>query len=298
MSSIDEIRARLRLGPAVSDDHPQIEPLTPEAARDLRLPWLSRFAPDTLDWHLRDNPDMALWVPRTGEYVIAEPWRRRDEIASIVEVTARRGRPALIRELVEGLRARGYRLVILSDEVWRDQPRVYQDLGFERVETIVFFQKTLKWPDPYLDGVEARFPSLQYTRLDSSDVDLLLDLDRSSFPWLWWNSRAELENYLHLPGVYAYSAESEGEPIGYFSFTMYQGWAHLDRLAVTTAHQGRKYGAAQLFHALHLMTTRGAASVALSTQATNYQSHRLYKGFGFKQTSEKMDFYGIGQVQS
>ena len=55
--------------------------------------------------------------------------------------------------------------------------------------------------------------------------------------------------------------------VGYASFTMYNGWAHLDRLAVIAAHQGRKFGAAQLTHAMAQMATHGAGHVGILGRA-------------------------------
>ena len=84
--------------------------------------------------------------------------------------------------------------------------------------------------------------------------------------------------------------------MGYTSFTMYRGWAHLDRVAVIESEQGRRLGAAQLAYTLGMMRDSGAASVGLSTQESNVRSHALYKKFGFKQTREQMNFYGVDLV--
>lgn len=291
MRGIDQWRARLGWG-AESDENPEIEPLTAAAARSLRLPWLSRFSPHTIQQHLSMYPGMALYVPATGEYVIAEPWRRRDDIANLIEVTARKGRGALIRRLAAELQSSGERLLMVAEEVWRDNPRSFIDLGFDKLQSVVFFEKGL--------SVEAAralpnsaFPVLQYKRLTEDDLDLLLKLDHTSFPWLWWNSREEFEFYIHLPDVLVYMASDGEEPVGYASFTYYSGWAHLDRLAVIEGHQGKRYGAAQLLHALTLMTEAGKHDVGLSTQATNVKSHKLYKGFGFHLGRDTMNLYGI-----
>ena len=75
MGTIDQLRARLRLGVDLSDEHPEIKALTPDDARNLRLPWLSRFNPSTLARHLEENAGMSLWVPATGEYLVGEQWR-------------------------------------------------------------------------------------------------------------------------------------------------------------------------------------------------------------------------------
>src|SRR5205814_5970616 len=137
---------------------------------------------------------------------------------------------------------------------------------------------------------------LDFQVAEPDDLDLLIYLDNNSFPWLWWNSREDMSAYLLADGVSVYIARThgegeDGEPIGYASFTMYNGWAHLDRLAVIQSQQGHRYGAAQLSHAMQAMAAQGATHVGLSTQEHNVQSHRLYRGFGFIQTRDSMNIY-------
>src|SRR5205823_3475250 len=159
-------------------------------------------------------------------------------IANVVEVTARKGKRALAEGFVERLATKGYGLVLLSDDVWRDDPGLYKDLGFGQVETIVFFELGSGERGPGI-GVAPRLrslvpnprspiPTLRYSLLTLRDLDLLVELDHASFPWLWWNSHAEFEYYMQLPAVYVYAAfaeEAGGQAVGYASFTMYQGWA-------------------------------------------------------------------------
>ena len=290
MDRLDPLRERLLGRAAPSDEAPSIEPLSLENAGSLRMPWLSRFNHASLEAHLSEQPGLSLWVPATGEYILGERWRRRDDIGAIAEVTARRGRHALISAVVELLGEQGSKLVVLGNDAWPDQTRMWLDLGFGPVERIVFFERELP-RDPASDAF-GQLPQLEIRRSGLGDLDALVRVDHDSFPWLWWNSIDEFGTYLLLPDVRAYLALAEGEPVGYASFTMYNGWAHLDRLAVVHACQGRRYGAAQLAHALHLMVGEGARSVALSTQENNVQSHRLYRGFGFKQTRDSMYIYG------
>lgn len=279
-----------RNGPALSDEHPTIEPLTPDAASLLRLPWLSRFNNKVLSVYLRESPGHALWVPRTGEYAVAEPWRHRSDVANVLEVTARKGREALISALLSQLAGQGYRTVLCSDEVWRDGTKHWLGAGFSEIEKIVFFQRELA--DKLAGEPKTPLPALEYRLLNPVDMPLLLSLDHSAFPWLWWNSEVEFRSYMQLDNVFVYAAFYGDAPIGYASFTHYEGWGHLDRLAVVSAEQGRKYGAAQLVHAMHLMIELGAKAVALSTQQNNTQSHRLYRAFGFKLLPERITFYG------
>ena len=285
------MRARLPWTPAPSDEHPTIEPLEAGDARRLRLPWLSRFSTSTVEDQLAQHPGHSLWVPATGEYAIVAPWRNRSDIAQAVEIVGRRGKEALIDAVVNKARNRGYQLLLLSDDVWSEDSRLYIELGFRQLERIVFFNRELR----HLDLTQSAndFPLLTFTRADLGQLDILVRLDHASFPWLWWNSLAEFETYLQMPDVHVYVAFDDQTPVGYSSFTMYNKWAHLDRLAVIVEQQGRGFGAAQLQYLLGVMQSMSADSVNLSTQEDNLRSHRLYRSFGFQQSTEKMGFYGL-----
>lgn len=282
--------ARFLWGTPLSSENPVIAALTVEAAPNLRLPWLSRFNMHTLSAQLSAHPGLSLWVPRTGEYMVAEPWRHRADIASILEVTARKGKQALLRSLLDLLPAQGYVLVVLTDEVWSDQPGVYEGLGFEFIEKVVFLEKDLR-SRASLEPSRP-LPDLSYTLATQEELPLLVELDHASFPWLWWNSQEEFHAYLQLEGVYAYIGWDKQQPVGYASLTAYGSWAHLDRLAVPGQHHGYGYGAAQLQHALLAASALGASRIGLSTQENNTRSHRLYKGFDFHQTRDSMNLYG------
>ncbi len=282
---------RFPWGPPLSQEVPSVASLEPGDARDIRLPWLSRFDTRTLQAHLQSYPHTSLWVPETGEYAIMGRWRRRHDIAEVVEVTARKGRQALLQATVSNLQELGFTLVLLSDELWRQSTKTWQELGFSHLERIVLFQKDLRSGSSPYSATD--LPTLRYTPFDPSELDTLTAVDHHSFPWLWWNSAEEFSYYLGLDGVYLYLAWMEDQPVGYVSFTMYNGWAHLDRIAVVAGKQGRGYGAALLTYTLDTMRDLGATSVGLSTQENNLKSHRLYKTFGFKQLRDTMNFYGL-----
>lgn len=294
------MRARLPWSPVPNNERPLIEPLEADHARHLRLPWLSRFNTSTLEMHLAKYPHYSLWVPSTGEYALVAPWRSRSDIAQAVEITARRGKVELICSMTDLMRERGYKMLLLSDEVWGDDTRLYVQLGFRQLERIVFFQRELRRLDlgaPSLaDGVGLQpIPRLEFSKASVADLDLLVLIDHASFPWLWWNSPIEFRSYIQLPDVQVYVALLGEKPVGYASFTMYKGykgWGHLDRLAVIEEEQGKGFGAAQLHHILGIMKDLDADSVNLSTQEDNVRSHRLYKSYGFRRTTEKMGFYG------
>lgn len=290
MSVLDDIRARFSLPVTAGSETAPIEPLTPSDVKYIRLPWTSRFTPERLVALVAMNPRLTLWMPETGEYVLAEGWRNRDDVAHVVEASTRRGQGRLIGALLERARGLNYRLMIVQDEVMSANRKLYAGLGFGHIERVIILRRDLKRGDlPAMPGL----PQAEMRRAGYADLDALVRVDNASFPWLWWNSRREFELYLDMPGVNVYLAYAGGEPVGYASFTEYDNWAHLDRIAVTPPWQGRGLGAAQLSHILRLMKGLGAEYIALSTQLSNTQSHKLYERFGFTRTNENMDFFGL-----
>lgn len=270
-----------------------IETLTAGNVRGMRLPWLSRYNYANLTAHLEENPGKSLRAVGTNEYVIGERWRRRDDITNITEVGARKYKRLLVESLVREAEGDGARLVLLNEDVWRDEPALYAEMGFGLIERIVFFDRNIPVVGSKDNaGWDVEVPRLDYIAATMDELDVLLDVDHSSFPWLWWNSRDEMGSYLLMNDVFVWVARLEGEPVGYASFTMYNGWGHLDRLAVVDKHQGRGYGAAQLVNVLRELQRKGARNVGLSTQEQNLQSHKLYKRFDFRLGRETMGIYG------
>ncbi|MGI8586428.1 MAG: GNAT family N-acetyltransferase [Chloroflexia bacterium] len=274
--------ARLRGG-----DSPAVRPLTSADVPALRLPWDSRFTPKRLAAHLARHPDLGWVNPESGEYIVAEPWRHRQEITSLLEVHARSGRGTLLTRAADDLRAAGARLLLLPDGEGLTAPRLYAGHGFARLERIVHYQ-LLAGPQ----AVTRPLPPLEFSPLTLHHLPTLLALDHTSFPWLWWNSEDEIVSYAGLDGVQIWLGWAAGVPVAYAGTTTIDRWGHLDRIAVDPAYHGRGYGAAMLAFVLNHLSAAGVNRVTLSTQSDNLQSQRLYQGFGFRLTSEVSDIYG------
>jgi ribosomal-protein-alanine N-acetyltransferase len=291
MSTLDNIRARFPWAVPTGSDTAPIAQMTTADVRHVRFPWTSHLSPERLAAQIESNPDLVLWIPETGEYAVGDNWRNRDDIAYILEATTRRGQARLVGALTERVRQMDYRLIVLPDEVMDAGRKLYTEIGFRHLERVVILRRSLHRLDelPDVSGL----PKLEIRRAGIPDLDVLVRADNLSFPWLWWNSRREFEVYHDLPDVHIYMAYLAGDPVGYASFTMYDGWAHLDRIAVVSDKQGKGLGAIQLAYTLRLMARMGASHVALSTQLSNTQSHKLYERFGFSRTGDKMDFYGL-----
>jgi ribosomal protein S18 acetylase RimI-like enzyme len=265
-----------------------VRPLEPADVAALRLPWQSRFSPASLTAFLERRPGYGWIAPGSGEFLLAEPWRRRDDIAGILEIHARRGRPALLARAAADLAATGARALLLPDGEWTAAPRVYEEQGFARVERVVYFQLLGLGVTPQ---VTRPLPPLEFAPLTPHHLATIVRLDHAAFPWLWWNAEAEFRSYYGQAGVQVWLGWMAGAPVAYAGFTTLDRWGHLDRLAVDPAAQGRSYGAAMLAFALARMAALNVNRVTLSTQETNTQSQRLYRGFGFRQTTERFDIY-------
>jgi len=277
-------------------ERPVLDPLRPEDVAGLNLNWNSHFNTPGLRNHVREFPGLCWRVRGQGEYIVGDNWRRREKVGQIIETRARLYRAELVQELVNEYARRGYGAIVVGSDEQSDNARFYNEIGFQEMEQIVYYEK----PD-VLSNYNYRQHPTQPLLMPYQPALLpdLVQVDHAAFPWLWWNSQNELEHYVKQEGVtiylaYRQAAGADLVPIGYFGFTLYERWAHLDRLAVTTHLQGQRLGAYQLAYALELMASRGARRVTLSTQETNYQSQRLYEGFGFQKV-RSLEYSLIGK---
>lgn len=260
---------------------PEIVPLSATDVGRLDLGWRSMFSADDLRRHVNQHRGRAFWMPATREYVIGGNWRHRREIGSLVEIGARGDhRFALIDALMSACAQDRCALVIYSDTTEVRSQRWHEELGFELVQEIIIYELHGP-PTASLDGPRR----LRFEPITPMTMADLYTVDQAAFPYMWWNSPAEFENYLDQPGVaIEIGRDQHGEPLAYIGITLYQGWGHLDRLAVVPGRQGQGYGLEALKHAVTRIYQHGSRRIGLSTQADNERSQRLYERFGFRRT--------------
>jgi ribosomal protein S18 acetylase RimI-like enzyme len=264
---------------------PAIEPLTPAWASRIRLPLSSRFSSRTLAEHVRLNPGMAFVTDDGRQYAIAGPWRRRADIAELVEVSDGKHRLTLLNALLASLTSQGVQMVVVDYGPRAVDPGLCREAGLAVIERIVEYER----PDC---RVQPRPSALEVRSYRPEDHDAVLDVERHSFPWLWWNSPDEWEAYVSLPSVGVVVGIAEGRIVGYAGFTVYHRDGHLDRLAVRESDQGRGFGSALLVEALRRMDQTGARRVRLTTQEDNRRSQTLYERYGFRRGRWIYEIYG------
>ncbi len=268
----------------------RIEPLLADDVRSLYVPWSSPFERQSLVQHLRENPSRAFWLPETGEYIVGEPWRHRDEITAVVDISARHNGAALLERMRQPQGDPAHELVVMTDFAGARQPSFYAGLGLGLMQEVLCYELRIIPPEPPR-GV-LTFSAVSYERLD--ELAALIAVDHASFPWLWWNSVAEFAAYAGVPGVALYvGTDDRGTPVSYVGITHFRGWGHVDRIGVVPGYQGSGYGLETLRFAARMLARGGATRIGLSTQANNTRSQHLYHRFGFQRTYQNdYNIYG------
>lgn len=252
----------------------------------MRIGLTSRFDRQRLVEHVQRHPGYAYCTDRGEQYVIAGPWRRRADIAEVVEATRGARRIDLIEALARSLIARGVRLMVLDYGVEALDPAFYRRAGFNLIERIVEYER------PTSAVKRGLRPSLKVRPYHAADRDAVLAVERESFEWLWWNSGEEWDTYVATPNVEVLVGCVDEQIVGYAGFTVYRRDGHLDRLAIRSSDQGRGFGAGLLVEALARMDERGARRVALTTQEHNGRSQALYERYGFQRGRWTYSIYG------
>jgi ribosomal protein S18 acetylase RimI-like enzyme len=274
--ALDVDRAR-----GVAETGPEIVSLRPEHVASLRLRGHRRSTVPAIRALVESYAERSVWVPATLEYALLAPWRHRDEIAVVQELSAVANAEALLAAAIERCRVAGTALLLVIEMEETRRPVFYQRAGLDPIEEVITYELDRPWA--------TRYPQLDLTfhRVSAADevaAAELLRIDHASFPWLWWNNAAEFAVYAATPGVQAFIGTYQSRPIGYVGTTSYPGWGHLDRIAVLPELQGRGFGRQALAFAIDALVRGGARRIGLSTQLENVRSQHLYEGFGFRRS--------------
>ena len=253
---------------------------TADDVPQFRIPWNSRVSQRELARLLERPTTVALWMPRTGEFLLSGPWRNRSEITSIVDIAATASALELLRVWARYCAARGFEAIVASEQAEKRRQEFYLAAGMELLEEIVVYEMDRLRIPP------AGRPVLTFAPVNMSNVEERAELERldhAAFPWFWWNSPEEFRDYADAPGVTIdLGRDAVGRPLAYVGYTRFRTWGHLDRIAVQPDTQGQGLGRVALDHVLRTMGSAGARRIALSTQANNIRSRRMYESAGFR----------------
>lgn len=242
---------------------------------------------------LEASAAQSFWVPATGEFILVAPWRSRSELPHVHTLWSFRNDRVLIDAAVRASRSAGAAALVMLESRERRKPSFYQQYGFERIEIIRTYEHT----EPGVLGRQYDPDVQRFTRVtreESALRDAITSIDHAAFPWFWWNSADEFDEYLAFPGVEVWAGIQGEQVVSYFGMTAYQQWAHLDRIAVAPDRQRTGLGRSTLAFAAQQMVRGGAVRIGLSTQNANRVSRRLYESVGFRHTRPSdYDVYGV-----
>ena len=271
-------------------DDPRFEPLRAEKVGGLRFLLGSRFTQQSLAQHLALNPGLSWRATENGQYVVGGYWRRRPDVATVVELASGRYRTELVAELVRSAQRIGCELVVGEAHEGDGMAAFWREIGFEPVDLIVEYERLGRiYVDP---------PSVGFRLYRPEDLRPLIDLERRSFPWLWWNSTAELARYGEAPESEVWVLDGgAGQLAAYVGITIRGTHGHLDRVAVAPDHRRGGIGTALVTHALGRFAVQGVTRVTLTTQHDNVRAQPLYERTGFRLTRHRLTIYGrwLGQ---
>ena len=182
--------------------------------------------------------------------------------------------------ILDGLRRRGTQALAWMDHGEWAGPYL-KGRGYRRlaeVVTLVKFDHAV--PEPGAGGADVRLRPAS-----ERDVAAVVAIDRAAFTPHWWHSAATLGRRAAASSHFAV-AELAGAVAGYAEGEAHPPAAHLNRVAVHPAHQGRGLGTLLLCDALRAFWRQGAHQVTLNTQTDNHKSRQLYRRCGFEPTGD------------
>ncbi len=265
--------------------------LTPEDVPLLRLGWHNRMDAHDAQRLVASYPGRSVWIPENREFALVGPWRHRDEVAAIHELSAIRRVDAVVEAVISRCQDAGAALVLMTELTERRRPAFYERIGFQPLEEVITYELELPIA---ISVTPAPLTFVPVLTTDKAGLAELVRLDHAAFPWLWWNSELEFLAYASTPGVDLYLGMLDGRPISYVGTTSYAGWGHLDRIAVDPEAQGSGWGKRSLAFAVSHLAGRGARRVGLSTQLDNLRSQHLYESVGFRRSrGNDYRLYGV-----
>jgi ribosomal protein S18 acetylase RimI-like enzyme len=126
--------------------------------------------------------------------------------------------------------------------------------------------------------------------METDDMPTVAGVDLKAFGPFWHNTERVL-NKARLQCASATVAEDDSGIIGYQLSMKNSLGAHLARLAVIPAAQGRGAGAALVSHLIRSFGVGQLSVLSVNTQADNTASLALYKKLGFLRTGEQFPVF-------
>jgi len=142
------------------------------------------------------------------------------------------------------------------------------------------------WVAREAEGIRVR-------KMMESDLPPVERTDAASFDPLWQNPLGTLQRAFSQSLFATVAEDTQGIIVGYQITTGGGQRAHLARLAVHPAVQGRGVGKALLSDLFRMLAQQGPSRLTVNTQNDNLTSLNLYRKMGFVRTGEHYPVYTL-----
>lgn len=160
--------------------------------------------------------------------------------------------------------------------------------GFENRQQIIMLE--WRFQPPFVALTRRKPNGLRIRRMTETDLPEVERTDVASFTPLWQNALETIRKAFDQ-ALYATVIENEQGILGYQLSTGGGQRAHLARLAVHPAAQGKGAGRSLLSDLFQYITYAGISRLSVNTQSDNQASLSLYQSTGFVRTSEAYPVY-------
>jgi ribosomal-protein-alanine N-acetyltransferase len=164
---------------------------------------------------------------------------------------------------------------------------LYASAGFEHTHDVVVLKRSYGLPTPAYPN-----HAVQVRLARPEDYEPISQLDAQAFELPWRLSAAMVRLALGQAECVSV-AQVDGQLVGYQLTTAGRGGAHLARLAVLPAYQGRGIGAALVTHLIDYYNRRGGCEISVNTQHNNRASLAVYQKLGFHLTGARFPVYQL-----
>jgi ribosomal-protein-alanine N-acetyltransferase len=129
------------------------------------------------------------------------------------------------------------------------------------------------------------------TKMTIADLDLVLDIERRSFPDPWTREMflAEMKHPFSQSWVVK---EVSGKIAGFICFWLIEGEVHFLDLAVDIPYRRQGIGELLIRRALVWSLDLGAGKAFLEVRESNRPARELYQKLGFKVVTRRRGYYG------
>jgi ribosomal-protein-alanine N-acetyltransferase len=135
---------------------------------------------------------------------------------------------------------------------------------------------------------EAEIPHPVVRLLTPGDVDRVMQIEESAYPFPW--TRGIFEDCLRV-GYDCRGLQLGSLLVGYVVQTQFAAECHLLNLCVDPAWQRRRFGSLLLEQTIHLARSGNCSSVFLEVRPSNRAGLSLYRKRGFYIIGERPDYY-------